>query len=34
MPRFHCSQPLAAGLHIDLPEAVAHHIHVLRLQPG
>ncbi len=34
MPRFYCSQPLAVGILLDLPEAVAHHIHVLRLQPG
>ncbi|WP_208279892.1 16S rRNA (uracil(1498)-N(3))-methyltransferase [Massilia oculi] len=34
MPRFYCPQPLAAGLTIDLPEAVAHHLHVVRLQPG
>ena len=34
MPRFYCSTPLAAGLTVDLPAAVAHHMHVLRLQPG
>ncbi|KQV91305.1 16S rRNA methyltransferase [Massilia sp. Root351] len=34
MPRFHCPQPLAIGLTIDLPEAVAHHVHVVRLAPG
>ncbi len=34
MPRFFCSAALAAGLTIDLPEAVAHHVHVLRLLPG
>jgi 16S rRNA (uracil1498-N3)-methyltransferase len=34
MPRFYCTAPLAAGLTFDLPEAVAHHMHVLRLQPG
>ena len=34
MPRFYCPQPLAIGLHIDLPEAVAHHVHVVRLAPG
>ena len=34
MPRFFCSQPLAAGLTIDLPGAVAHHAWVVRLQPG
>jgi 16S rRNA (uracil1498-N3)-methyltransferase len=34
MPRFYCPQPLAIGLIIDLPEAVAHHVHVVRLAPG
>lgn len=34
MPRFYCPQPLALGLIIDLPEAVAHHVHVVRLAPG
>lgn len=34
MPRFYCPQPLATGATIDLPEAVAHHCHVLRLQAG
>lgn len=34
MPRFFCPQPLAAGLVIDLPESVAHHLHVVRQQPG
>jgi 16S rRNA (uracil1498-N3)-methyltransferase len=34
MPRFYCSTPLAAGLTLALPDAVAHHLHVLRLQPG
>jgi 16S rRNA (uracil1498-N3)-methyltransferase len=34
MPRFYCSQPLAAGQMLDLPEALAHHVRVLRLQPG
>jgi len=34
MPRFYCSQPLAVGQAVTLPEAVAHHLHVLRLQPG
>lgn len=34
MPRFYCSQPLAIGATVDLPEAVAHHLHVVRLQPG
>ncbi len=34
MPRFYCPQPLVAGSTVDLPEAVAHHLHVVRLQPG
>lgn len=34
MPRFYCPQPLAIGVTVDLPEAVAHHLHVVRLQPG
>ena len=34
MPRFFCPQSLAAGLVADLPEAVAHHLHVVRAQPG
>ncbi|WP_377703572.1 16S rRNA (uracil(1498)-N(3))-methyltransferase [Pseudoduganella sp. UC29_71] len=34
MPRFYCPQPLAVGLLIDLPDAVAHHVHVVRLAPG
>jgi 16S rRNA (uracil1498-N3)-methyltransferase len=34
MPRFYCSQPLALGQIIDLPEAVAHHVQVLRLAEG
>ncbi len=34
MPRFYCPQPLATGATVDLPEAVAHHLHVVRLQPG
>lgn len=34
MPRFFCSQPLAVGATVDLPESVAHHLHVVRLQPG
>jgi 16S rRNA (uracil1498-N3)-methyltransferase len=34
MPRFYCTAALAVGLTIDLPDAVAHHLHVLRLQPG
>ena len=34
MPRFYCPQPLVAGALIDLPAAVAHHAHVVRLAPG
>jgi len=34
MPRFYCAQPLAVGAIIDLAEAVAHHVQVLRLAPG
>jgi 16S rRNA (uracil1498-N3)-methyltransferase len=34
MPRFYCPQPLAEGALVDLPEAVAHHLRVLRLQAG
>jgi 16S rRNA (uracil1498-N3)-methyltransferase len=34
MPRFHCPLPLAVGLQIDLPDAVAHHVNVVRLVPG
>jgi 16S rRNA (uracil1498-N3)-methyltransferase len=34
MPRFYCPQPLAEGITVELPEGVAHHLHVVRLQPG
>lgn len=34
MPRFYCSQPLSNGATVDLPESVAHHLHVVRMQPG
>lgn len=34
MPRFHCPQPLRPGSVVDLPEAVAHHLHVVRQQSG
>ncbi len=34
MPRFYCQQDLAVGATVELPEAVAHHLHVLRLQQG
>ncbi len=33
MPRFFCAQPLAIGDQITLPDAVSHHIQVLRLAP-
>jgi 16S rRNA (uracil1498-N3)-methyltransferase len=34
MPRFYCPQPLLAGSIVDLPETVAHHLHVVRQQAG
>jgi 16S rRNA (uracil1498-N3)-methyltransferase len=34
MPRFYCPQPLTPGATVDLPESVAHHLHVVRLPPG
>ena len=34
MPRFYCPQPLVPGGLVDLPEAVAHHLHVVRQQSG
>ncbi|MEO6354238.1 MAG: 16S rRNA (uracil(1498)-N(3))-methyltransferase [Oxalobacteraceae bacterium] len=34
MPRFYCSQPLAIGTQLVLPDNVAHHVQVLRLAPG
>lgn len=34
MPRFYCPQALTVGETIDLPQAVAHHARVVRLQPG
>lgn len=34
MPRFYCSQPLAIGTQLVLPDQVAHHIQVLRLEAG
>ncbi len=34
MPRFYLAQPLVAGATIDLPEAVAHHLHVVRMAIG
>lgn len=34
MPRFYCPLPLSCANIVDLPEKVAHHVHVLRLQIG
>ena len=34
MPRFHCPSPLIPGSLVDLPETVAHHLHVVRQQSG
>ena len=34
MPRFYLPQPLAIGQLVNLPEALAHHIQVLRLAEG
>jgi 16S rRNA (uracil1498-N3)-methyltransferase len=34
MPRFYCPVPLAVGLAVQLPEHVAHHVQVLRMQTG
>jgi len=34
MPRFYCPQPLVPGSVVDLPDAVAHHLHVVRQQAG
>ena len=34
MPRFYCAQALAVGATIDLPDHIAHHLHVLRTAPG
>jgi 16S rRNA (uracil1498-N3)-methyltransferase len=34
MPRFYCPQPLIVGDTVALPDALAHHLHVVRLQPG
>ncbi len=34
MPRFYCNLPLETGQRIALPEAVAHHVQVLRLREG
>ena len=34
MPRFHCPEPLAVGAVFELPQALAHHVQVLRLATG
>lgn len=34
MPRFYIPQALRPGATVDLPESVAHHLHVVRQQPG
>ncbi len=34
MPRFFVPQPLSVGASVILPEAVAHHLHVVRSAPG
>lgn len=34
MPRFYCPLPLVPGATIDLPADVAHHLNVIRIQPG
>lgn len=34
MPRFYCPLPLSIGALVDLPDATAHHVFVLRLQVG
>lgn len=33
MPRFYCPQALVPGATVELPADVAHHLHVVRLQP-
>lgn len=34
MPRFFCPGPLIPGATVELPEALAHHLHVVRQQAG
>lgn len=34
MPRFYCAMPFSVGQSVELPDRVAHHMHVLRLVPG
>jgi 16S rRNA (uracil1498-N3)-methyltransferase len=34
MPRFHCPQPLTIGSVVTLPDQLAHHLHVVRMEKG
>ena len=34
MPRFYCPQSLELNVLLSLPDAIAHHIQVLRLKKG
>ena len=34
MPRFYCPFPLTVGANVTLPDHIAHHVHVLRLDVG
>ena len=34
IPRLYCPQPIAPGAALDLPDALAHHVRVLRLAEG
>ena len=34
MPRFYCPLPLSTGTTVLLPPDIAHHVQVLRLDPG
>ena len=34
MPRFYCQDTLTVGAVVALPDHVAHHLHVLRVEPG
>jgi 16S rRNA (uracil1498-N3)-methyltransferase len=34
IPRFHVAPPLATGMQVQLPDAVSHHVRVLRLTVG
>ena len=33
-PRFYCPQPVQPGTTLELPDALAHHVRVLRLAEG